>query len=50
MRRQIGKDKEYKTYQDYINHQKVKTTDPVRREKWLVKNGNGKLMYLLIIF
>lgn len=43
MRRQIGKDKEYKTYQDYINHQKVKTTDPVRREKWLGKEWQWKI-------
>jgi len=41
MRREIGKD--YNTYEDYINHQKVKTTDPRRRELWLGKEWHMKI-------
>jgi len=43
MRRKIGENGEYKHYQDYIDHQKVKTTDPVRREKWLGKEWQWKI-------
>lgn len=41
MRRKIGK--EYSDYEEYLNHQKVKTTDPVRREKWLGKEWQFKI-------
>ncbi len=27
--------KDYETYDDYVEHQKEKTLDPVRRKKWL---------------
>lgn len=43
MRRKIGENCEYATYDDYINHQKVKTTDPVRRVKWLGKEWQWKI-------
>lgn len=43
MRREIGENCKYATYDDYINHQKVKTTDPVRREKWLGKEWQWKI-------
>lgn len=33
MRRKIGED--YESYNEYVEHQKVKTTDPKRRKKWL---------------
>ena len=43
MRRTIGENCEYTTYDDYINHQKVKTTDSVRRKKWLGKEWQWKI-------
>ena len=27
--------KDYQEYDDYVDHQKEKTLDPVRRKKWL---------------
>ena len=33
MRRKIGED--YESYNEYVEHQKVKTNDPKRRKKWL---------------
>ena len=41
MRRKIGED--YETYEDYINHQKEKTTDPRRRKLWLGKEWKMKI-------
>jgi SAM-dependent methyltransferase len=41
MRRKVGED--YNTYKDYINHQKVKTTDPRRRKIWLGKEWKMKI-------
>jgi len=41
MRREIGKD--YEKYDDYIDHQKIKTTDPRRRELWLGKEWQMKI-------
>lgn len=41
MRREIGK--QYDTYDDYINHQKVKTTDPRRRKLWLGEEWQMKI-------
>lgn len=41
MRRKIGED--YESYDDYINHQKVKTTDPRRRKLWLGKEWQMKI-------
>jgi len=35
--------KEYKDYESYINHQKEKTLDPVRREKWLGEEWGLKI-------
>ena len=32
----------YDDYQDYINRQKKKTTDPVRRRKWLNEEWDSK--------
>ena len=33
----------HESYEDYINHQKEKTTDPVRRKKWLGEEWELKL-------
>ena len=33
----------YKNYEEYIDFQKTKTTDPVRREKWLNEEWDLKL-------
>ena len=41
LRRKIGED--YKTYEDYINHQKIKTTNPKKRKKWLGKEWQWKI-------
>lgn len=35
----------YQSYEDYINHQKEKTTDPERREKWLGEEWELKLNF-----
>jgi SAM-dependent methyltransferase len=35
--------REYESYDDYVRHQKEKTTDPVRREKWLGAEWQLKL-------
>jgi SAM-dependent methyltransferase len=35
----------YSTYSDYVKHQKEKTTDPVRREKWLNEEWEEKLSF-----
>ena len=35
--------KEYKDYESYINHQKEKTLDPTRREKWLGEEWRPKI-------
>ena len=48
MRRTIGK--EYKTYEEYIIHQKEKTTDPVRRKLWLNKEWQMKIDIFLKVF
>jgi SAM-dependent methyltransferase len=39
------KKQDYNTYKDYLNHQKEKTLDPVRREKWLNKEWAPKVQY-----
>lgn len=41
----IIKVQNYNTYDEYINHQKEKTTDPIRREKWLNEEWDLKLNY-----
>ena len=41
LKRKIGED--YKTYEDYINHQKIKTTNPKKRKKWLGKEWQWKI-------
>jgi len=41
MRRSIGN--EYQVYDDYIEHQKKKTTDPIKRKKWLGKEWQMKI-------
>jgi SAM-dependent methyltransferase len=43
--RKIVKVQDYNNYDEYINHQKKKTTDPVRREKWLNEEWDLKLNY-----
>ena len=43
MKRKIGEKCEYSTYEDYINHQKVKTTDPKKREIWLGREWQWKI-------
>lgn len=35
--------KDYDSYNDYVDHQKEKTLDPVRREKWLGEEWDLKL-------
>jgi len=35
--------KSYKTYQDYLSHQKEKTLNPAKREKWLSEEWEIKL-------
>ena len=35
--------KEYKDYESYINHQKEKTLDSTRREKWLGEEWRLKI-------
>lgn len=39
------KKRNYNTYDDYLSHQKEKTLDPVRREKWLGEEWEPKLNY-----
>ena len=39
----MKKARNYKEYKDYINHQKDKTTDPIRRKKWLNEEWGIKL-------
>lgn len=41
MHRSIGK--EYKNYDEYLDHQKKKTNDPNRRKKWLGKEWKYKI-------
>lgn len=36
--------REYKNYEDYVAHQKKKTEDPTRREKWLGEEWEIKLI------
>jgi SAM-dependent methyltransferase len=48
MRREVGKD--YANYNEYIEHQKVKTTDPKRRELWLNKEWDMKIKIFEDIF
>ena len=48
MKREIGK--QYNTYDDYINHQKVKTTDPRRRKLWLGEEWQMKIDIFKNIF
>ena len=40
----------YNNYEEYIAHQKVKTTDPVRRKKWLSQEWELKLHGFTKIF
>jgi len=35
--------RDYKSYEIYLRHQKEKTLDPVRREKWLGREWKGKV-------
>lgn len=42
--------KNYNNYEDYINHQKEKTLDPVRRKKWLTDEWDEKLQIFYRIF
>ena len=37
----MRKARKYDSYEDYIAFQKKKTTDPIRREKWLGEEGEG---------
>ena len=39
--------KKYGSYQEYLDHQKAKTLDPVRREKWLNDEWQEKYLYFL---
>ena len=48
MRREVGKD--YATYDEYIEHQKVKTTDPRRRKLWLNKEWDMKIQIFENVF
>ena len=41
---------EYKNYQDYINHQKEKTTDPNRVKKWLKDEWDYKYKGFKAVF
>ena len=34
--------KKYKNYEEYVDHQKNKTLDPIRRQKWLNEEWNTK--------
>jgi len=43
LNRIFSKKQKYNTYQDYLDHQKEKTLDPQRREKWLGKEWESKL-------
>ena len=40
----------YKSYEEYVNHQKEKTLDPVRRRKWLGKEWEQKIKVFLDSF
>lgn len=40
----------YKTYEDYLNHQKEKTSDPERRKKWVGSEWNLKFKGFYRIF
>jgi SAM-dependent methyltransferase len=42
--------KDYETYDDYVEHQKEKTLDPVRRKKWLGEEWELKLNGFTEIF
>jgi len=42
--------KEYEKYDDYLEHQKEKTLDPVRRKKWLGEEWDLKLNGFSYIF
>ncbi len=35
----------YESYEDYLTHQKQKTTDPIRRERWLGEQWATKVTY-----
>ena len=42
--------KKYKSYEEYLNHQKEKTLDPIRRQKWLEEEWESKLNYFEKVF
>jgi len=42
--------KKYSSYEEYVNHQKEKTQDPVRRQKWLGEEWDSKLNYFENVF
>ncbi len=44
------KKREYKDYQEYIDHQKEKTEDPTKREKWLNEEWEYKINAFKKIF
>ena len=48
MRREIGK--EYNDYSEYIQHQKKKTTNPIKRKKWLTEEWQLKIDQFTKIF
>tara|TARA_R110000851_G_scaffold2600_4_gene10576 strand:+ start:4642 stop:5886 length:1245 start_codon:yes stop_codon:yes gene_type:complete len=39
----MKKTRHYREYEDYLNHQKTKTLDPVRRKKWLNEEWELKI-------
>jgi len=41
--RGIGPKRRYASYGEYVEHQKVKTLDPMRREKWLGEEWQSKI-------
>lgn len=42
--------REYKNYEDYVAHQKEKTLDPIRREKWLNNEWDKKVQMFTELF
>jgi SAM-dependent methyltransferase len=47
---EIQKLKNYANYEDYVNHQKEKTLDPVRRKKWIEDEWLMKIEMFTEIF
>lgn len=37
--------RKYSSYEDYLNHQRQKTLDPIKREKWLGEEWDVKVEY-----